>query len=412
MPPSGVARPADTPTPRHRAGTTTRDREVTVAPTPPRDAADGGATPDASALQLLDADGRLVTDGPAAEYLPLVESLDHDLLRRFHRDMVVIRRFDVEAANLQRQGQLGLWVPSMGQEAAQVGSGHAARPQDHVFPAYREHAIAMIRGIDVLDIIRLLRGVTHGGWDPAESRFHLYTLVIGSQTLHATGYAMGVALDGATATGDPDRDEAVIVYFGDGATSQGDTNEALVFAASYRTPQVFFLQNNHWAISVPVSVQSRAPLYRRADGFGMPGLQVDGNDVLASYAVTRTELDAARSGAGPRLIEALTYRIGAHTSSDDPTKYRLDAELQEWVGRDPIRRYETWLRSRGESDAFFAEVAEEAEDLAADIRARTLALESPPADAMFDHVYTDPHPVTAAQKQWLAEYEASFGAGA
>ncbi len=361
-------------------------------------------------VQLLSADGVLQTDGPAADYLPLVERLRDDELRRFHRDMVVVRRFDVEAANLQRQGQLGLWVPSTGQEAAQVGSAHAARDQDHIFPAYREHAIAMIRGVDILGIIRMLRGTTHGGWNPAESKnFHLYTLVIASQTLHATGYAMGIALDGMHATGDPEKDEAVIVYFGDGATSQGDFNEALVFAASYQTPQVFFLQNNHWAISVPVSVQSRVPLVQRAVGFGIPGVQIDGNDVLASYAVTAKNLDAARGGEGPSLIEALTYRIGAHTSSDDPTKYREDAELQSWVARDPIVRFETWLRSRGADDAFFAEIAEEAEDFAADIRARTHQIGTPSTDKIFDHVYSEPHPVTSDQKQWLENYEASLG---
>jgi pyruvate dehydrogenase E1 component alpha subunit len=363
----------------------------------------------ADTIQLLTPDGVLQTEGPSADYLPLVEALGDDELRRFHRDMVVIRRFDNEGTNLQRQGQMGLWVPSTGQEAAQVGSARATRAHDHIFPAYREHAIAMIRGVDVLDIVRLLRGVTHGGWDPAEhGNFHLYTLVIGSHALHATGYAMGIGFDGTTATGHPDTDEAVIVYFGDGAMSQGDVNEALVFAASYQTPQVFFVQNNHWAISVPVSVQSRVPLFRRAGGFGMPGIQIDGNDVLASYAVTKSNLDAARSGGGPRMIEALTYRIGAHTSSDDPTKYRTDAELQSWVARDPISRFEKYLRSRGEGDAFFAAVAEEAEDFAADIRRRTLALETPDAGLMFDHVYSDPHPVPAAQKQWLAEYEESF----
>ncbi len=362
-----------------------------------------------TAVQLLSNDGTLATGAATAEYRPYIDALSDETLRRFYRDMVVVRRFDVEAANLQRQGQMGLWVPSMGQEAAQVGSGHAARAQDHIFPAYREHTIAMTRGVDALDIIRMLRGITHGGWNPAENNnFHLYTLVIGSQTLHATGYAMGIAFDGLTATGDEERDEAVMVYFGDGATSQGDVNEALVFAASYQTPQVFFLQNNQWAISVPVSTQSRTPLYLRAGGFGIPGVQVDGNDVLASYAVTRKNLDEARSGGGPRFIEALTYRIGAHTSSDDPTKYRTDAELQSWVAKDPIIRYEKWLRSRGESEAWFAEIATEAEDFAADIRRRTLALDTPSSDKIFDHVYSEDHPVTTAQKQWLADYEASF----
>ena len=361
-------------------------------------------------IQLLAPDGTLNVADATAEYQHYLDELSEDDLLRFYRDMAVVRRFDVEAANLQRQGEMGLWVPSMGQEAAQVGSGHALRTQDHVFPAYREHAVGMIRGLDLINIIRLLRGVTHGGWDPATTgNFHLYSLVIGSHTLHATGYAMGIALDGLSGTGDSDKDEAVIVYFGDGSTSQGDVSEALVFAASYQSPQVFFLQNNHWAISVPVSVQSRTPLYRRGEAFGIPSVQIDGNDVLASYAVSRHNLEAARSGQGPRFIEALTYRIGAHTSSDDPTKYRSDAELQSWVARDPISRYEAWLRGKGVAQEFFTGVAEEAEDFAADIRTRTRELPDPGAELMFDHVYSEPHPLIDAQKRWLADYEASMG---
>lgn len=363
-------------------------------------------------LQLLSPAGTIVTNDETAEYLPLVEKLTDEQLREFHRQMVVIRRFDIEAANLQRQGQLALWIPSLGQEAAQVGSGFAAKPQDHIFPAYREHVVARIRGVDPIKIIEMLRGLSHGGWDPAtHNNFHLYTLVIGSQTLHATGYAMGMQLDGTTATGNPDTDAAVVVYFGDGASSQGDVSEALVFAASYQTPQVFFLQNNHWAISVPVTRQSRTPLYLRSSGFGIPGIQIDGNDVLASYAVTAASLDSARAGEGPRFIEALTYRMGAHTTSDDPTKYRDAGELEFWTAHDPIVRFEAFLRSRGADDAFFAEIAEEGEDLAADIRRRTLELESPPADKMFQHVYSDPHFTVDAQQQWFADYEASFEGG-
>ena len=365
------------------------------------------------AVQLLSVDGELRTDDVAAEYLPYVSALRDEELRQFHRDMVITRRFDVEATNLQRQGQLALWPPSHGQEAAQVGSARAARRQDHIFPSYREHSIAMIRGVDVIDIVRLMRGVTNGGWNPSDhNNFHLYTLVLGSQALHATGYAMGIALDGDSGTGDPDTDQAVMVYFGDGATSQGDVSEALVFAASFQTPQVFFLQNNHWAISVPVKVQSRTPLYLRSGGFGIPGVQIDGNDVLASYAVARKNLEEARSGQGPRMIEALTYRIGAHTTSDDPSKYRLDDELTTWVARDPILRYERFLRSRGEGDSFFDDVAAEAEDFAADVRARTMELQIPSVDMIFDNVYSEPHPLMDAQKQWLADYEASFGAEA
>lgn len=366
-------------------------------------------TESAQMVQLLSADGTIQTDDTAAEYLPYIEALPDETLRQFYRDMVITRRFDLEATNLQRQGQLALWPPSHGQEAAQVGSARAARAQDHLFPSYREHSVGMIRGVDVLDIVRLMRGVTNGGWIPAErGNFHLYTLVLGSQALHATGYAMGIALDGDSRTGNPETDQAAMVYFGDGATSQGDVSEALVFAASFNTPQVFFLQNNQWAISVPVRVQSRTPLYLRAGGFGMPGIQIDGNDVLASYAVTRKNLDEARAGNGPRLIEALTYRIGAHTTSDDPTKYRLDAETASWVAKDPIQRYAAYLRGRGEGEAFFSATATQAEDFSADLRRRTLELGLPSTDLIFDNVYSEPHPVMDVQKQWLADYEASL----
>ena len=360
-------------------------------------------------VQLLSTEGKIVTSDAAAEYLPYIEQLSDEQLRDFHRNMVVMRMIDVDAANLQRQGQLAMWIPSLGQEAAQVGSAFAARPQDHLFPAYREHAVARIRGVDPIKLIALLRGLSHGGWDPQlNGNFHLYTLVIGSQTLHATGYAMGIQLDGAMATGDLEADEAVMVYFGDGATSQGDVSEALVFAASYQTPVVFFLQNNHWAISVPVTKQSRTPLYLRPSGFGIPSVQIDGNDVLASYAVTRANLDATRSGVGPRFIEALTYRMGAHTTSDDPTKYRRSEELEFWTAADPISRFEAYLRSRGEGDEFFAEVATEGADAASDIRRRIHDLVTPPVSSMFANVYSEPHPVMDAQLAWLEAYEASF----
>jgi 2-oxoisovalerate dehydrogenase E1 component alpha subunit len=363
-------------------------------------------------IQLLSPEGTLVETDATAPYLPLVAELSDDQLREFHRHMVVIRRFDIEAANLQRQGQLALWIPSLGQEAAQVGSGFAARPQDNIFPSYREHVIARMRGVDLIKIIELLRGISHGGWDPKQfNNFHLYTLVLGSQSLHATGYAMGIGLDGKSGTGDVEKDEAVVVYFGDGATSQGDVSEAMVFAASYNTPQLFFLQNNHWAISVPVTRQSRTPLYLRPSGFGIPGAQVDGNDILASYAVSRSFLDEARSGKGPRFIEALTYRMGAHTTSDDPTKYRDDAELEFWTARDPIVRFETYLRAKGADDAFFADVKQEGDDLAADIRARTLAIEPPPSSDMFAHVYAEPSALMQTQAAWLENFESSFEGG-
>jgi pyruvate dehydrogenase E1 component alpha subunit len=364
-------------------------------------------------LRLLGPDGTLVKDDRNEKYFDAIAHLGEADYREFYRVMSVVRRFDVEAGNLQRQGQMALWVPSVGQEGAQVGSAFATRGQDHIFPAYREHAAAYVKGLDLIDIIRMLRGLTNGGWDPKKTNnFHLYTLVIGSHTLHATGYAMGIGYDGACSTGNNDTDEAVLVYFGDGATSQGDTNEAMIFAQSFQTPQVFFLQNNHWAISVPVRVQSRTPLFERAAGFGMPSIQIDGNDVLMSYAATRLSMDAARSGQGPHFIEALTYRIGAHTTSDDPSKYQDDDELAFWQAHDPIDRFRTYLHGLGVEEQFFKDVATEAEDYAADIRARILALEDPPMKDIFAHVFTEDHPVITQERQWLENYTASFDEGA
>ena len=362
------------------------------------------------AVSVLDEHGAIRPTPAAEPYADRALAVPVEQRVGFLRDMVLTRVFDVGAANLQRQGQLALWVQSYGQEAAQVGSARATRAQDSVFPAYREHAVGMIRGLDPIEIIKLYRGLVHGAWDPAANgNFHQYCLVIGSQTLHATGYAMGLQLDGATATGDPERDEAVVVYFGDGASSQGDTNEALVFAASYATPQLFFIQNNHWAISVPAERQSRVPLAQRASGFGMPGVRIDGNDVLATYAVTRALLDDARAGRGPALIEALTYRIGGHSSSDDPTKYRSDEELARWGERDPILRLRRHLESEGVGAEVFDGLDAEGADLAADVRRRTLELPDPPMSDMFEHVYSEPHPLMEAQLQWLRDYEASYG---
>ncbi|WP_409047660.1 thiamine pyrophosphate-dependent dehydrogenase E1 component subunit alpha [Microbacterium sp. HA-8] len=365
-------------------------------------------------VRLLTADGTLAPTPAAEKYRPIIDALGDADLERFYRDMVVVRAFDREATNLQRQGQLALWPPSFGQEAAQVGSAHAARPQDHLFPSYREHVVCMIRGVDPVDIVRLMKGLTHGGWDPtdpANGNTHIYTLVLGSQTLHAAGFGMGLAFDGRCGTGDPERDEAVIVYYGDGASSQGDVHEAMVFAASFDAPQVFFLQNNQWAISVPVATQSKAPLVDRAAGYGIPSVQVDGNDVLASYAVSRTALDEARAGGGPRAIEAVTYRMGAHTTSDDPTKYRTSDEERAWAQRDPIARMRAFLEGRGAAQGFFDGIDEQGRDVAADVRARTMALEGLRADDMFEHVYSEPHPLMEAQRAWSRDYEASFEGG-
>ncbi|TNC18261.1 pyruvate dehydrogenase (acetyl-transferring) E1 component subunit alpha [Georgenia sp. 311] len=360
-------------------------------------------------VQLLDPEGRRLDH---SRYDAWVADLGPAELRGLYRDMVLARRFDAEATALQRQGELGLWPPSLGQEAAQVGSGRALRPRDFVFPSYREHAVAHTRGLDMRRLLRVFRGVEHGGWDPAAHNFHLYTFVIGSHTLHATGYAMGVQRDGDVGTGDPDRDRAVVVYFGDGATSQGDVHEAMVFAAVTKAPVVFVCQNNQWAISVPTSGQTTVPLARRGPGLGIPSVRVDGNDVLASYAVTAEALERARSGGGPTFIEAYTYRMGAHTTSDDPTRYRTSAEEDYWRERDPIARLRTYLTAQGHADeAFLAEVEAAAEELGESTREYCRALTPPPAETMFDHVYAAAHPQVEAERAWFTEYQASFAEG-
>ncbi|MDQ1082214.1 MULTISPECIES: thiamine pyrophosphate-dependent enzyme [Microbacterium] len=370
---------------------------------------------DPALVRVLAADGTLAPTPAAERYLPLIDALTDAELETFYRDMVSIRAFDVQATNLQRQGQLALWPPSFGQEAAQVGSARAARAQDHIFPSYREHVVTRIRGVDPLDIIRLMRGLTHGGWDPTDPKngnTHIYTLVLGAQTLHAAGFGMGLVFDGKCGTGDPERDEAVIVYYGDGASSQGDVHEAMVFAASFQTPQVFFLQNNQWAISVPVATQSRSPLYKRGEGYGIPSLQVDGNDVLASYAVSKVALDEARAGGGPRAIEAMTYRMGAHTTSDDPTKYRTLDEEKAWALRDPIARMRTYLEGRGASQQFFDDADAEGAALANDVRVRTNELGAIPRSHMFESVYSEAHALIQEEQRWLDDYEASMEGGA
>ncbi len=359
-------------------------------------------------VQFLSMEGEVRVPAQWAEYGEYLKRLTEADYLKFYRDMARIRRFDNEATALQRQGQLGLWVPAIGQEGAQIGSGYGVGPNDHIFPSYREHGVALTHGIDLMSILKMLRGVNHGGWNPDETRFHLYAIVLGTQVLHATGYAMGVKFDGKVGTGKKDEDLAVISYMGDGATAEGDVSEAFLFAAVNESPIVFFVQNNQWAISSRSSAQTKVPLYQRGDGFGVPGIRIDGNDVLASYAVTAKHMDDARAGKGPSLIEALTYRIGAHTTSDDPTRYREDEEVEYWKARDPITRFEKFLRRNGIGQDFFDEVDHAGELLSAEIREATFALKNPPIENMFKHVYSEQHPVIDEQLAWLEGYEASF----
>jgi 2-oxoisovalerate dehydrogenase E1 component subunit alpha len=359
-------------------------------------------------VQLLTPEGERV-DHP--EYSGYLDGIGPEELRGFYRDLLLTRRVDMEATALQRQGELGIWASLLGQEAAQIGSGRALSAQDYAFPTYREHGVAWCRGVDPLFLLGLFRGVDNGGWDPNEFNFHLYTIVIGAQTLHATGYAMGVQRDGAVGSGDPDKDTAVIAYFGDGASSQGDVNEAFVWASVFNAPVVFFCQNNQWAISEPIEKQSRIPLYQRAAGFGFPGIRVDGNDVLACYAVTKAALNRAREGSGPTLVEAYTYRMGAHTTSDDPTRYRLSSELEAWKLKDPIERVKVYLSRNGHADhTFFDEIDREADELAAHVRQGCLDLPEPDPTRIFDYVHAEKTPELAEQQRGFAAYRASFEA--
>ncbi len=365
--------------------------------------------PDQGLIQLLTPEGERI-DHP--DYPLDLSAAD---IAGLYRDLVLVRQIDTVAISLQRQGELGIWASLLGQEAAQIGSGRALRPDDMVFPTYREHGVAWCRGIDPVKLLELYRGVSHGGWAPEEHKFHLYTIVIGAQTLHATGYAMGIQRDGAVG-GDPANQgtgEAVIVYFGDGAISQGDVNEAFVWASVFNAPVVFFCQNNQWAISEPLEKQSRIPLYQRARGFGFPGLRVDGNDVLACYAVTQKAMQAAREGQGPTLIEAFTYRMGAHTTTDDPTRYRLASELEVWKLKDPIERVRAYLVRTGLAEAgFFAEVDAEAKQVGARVREACRTMPDPPPLAIFDPVYAEPTAILRAEREQYAAYLDSFEEGA
>jgi 2-oxoisovalerate dehydrogenase E1 component alpha subunit len=347
----------------------------------------------------------LTPEGERVEHPDYPLEVSADEIKALYRDLVLVRRIDFEAIALQRQGELGIWASLLGQEAAQVGSGRALGPRDMAFPTYREHGVAWCRGLDPMKLLELFRGVSHGGWDPRAHNFHLYTIVIGSQTLHATGYAMGIQRDGAVG----EDGEAVIAYFGDGATSQGDVNEAFIWASVTNAPVVFFCQNNQWAISEPLERQSRVPLYKRALGFGFPGVRVDGNDVLACLAVTRQAMQAAREGQGPTLIEAFTYRMGAHTTTDDPTRYRLSAELESWKLKDPVERVKQYLIRSSLADAsFFEGIEAEANQVGTRVRKSCLEMPDPQPLSMFDNVYAEPNALVELERERFAAYLDSF----
>ncbi|CAN5217751.1 pyruvate dehydrogenase (acetyl-transferring) E1 component subunit alpha [soil metagenome] len=344
--------------------------------------------PDAP-VRLLDEEGGL----HEADGFPL-DLKDADLVA-LYRFMVLARRVDRQAINLQRQGQLGVYASLLGQEAAQVGAAYALGEPDWVFPSYREMGAALVRGIDPAAILHTFRGTWLSDHDPYDGNFALLSIPIGTQALHAAGFAMGAKFDGA--------DLVAMSFFGDGATSEGDTHEALNFAAVFDAPCVFLVQNNQYAISVPLSLQTRAPtIAHKAVGYGMPGYRCDGNDVLATYAVARRAVDRARRGEGPSLVEAVTYRMEAHTTADDPTRYRTETELGEWRAKDPIARYETFLRREGLlDDPQRDEVEQEARELVARVRGEIY--DAPHGDPLelFEHVYVEPVPAYDEQRGQL-----------
>ncbi len=345
-------------------------------------------------VQLLDAEAQ---SHRHHSYSPLLST---EQVRDAYRTMFLARRLDNEGTNLQRQGQLALWAPAKGQEAAQIGAVAALRATDMVYPSYRELAMVMHRGIDPLAVFQIMRGITHATWDVEAHHMGVFAFVVGAQTLQAVGYGMGITLDGA--------DEVVLVCLGDGATSEGHVSEALNFAAVYNAPVVFLVQNNQYAISVPTAQQFRGAPTARAAGFGMPGVRVDGNDLFAVHAVVAEAAARARAGGGPTLVEAMTYRIGAHTTADDPSRYRSREEEDTWGARDPLVRTERWLREQGTGDDFFADLAAEGDSVATDLRARVLALEPQGITDLYEFVLAEPSAALTEEREQVAAYLAGL----
>ena len=345
--------------------------------------------PTGAPLTLVDADGRTVPSAGLA--MPGDEAL-----LALYRKMVLARRFDTQATALTRQGRLAVYPSARGQEAGEVGAVLALRPQDWLFPTYRDTMAVVCRGLDPVEVLSLLRGDWHCGYDPYEYRVAPQCTPLATNTLHAVGVAHAAKLKG--------EDTVALVMLGDGATSEGDTHAALNFAAVWQAPVVFFVQNNGYAISVPLSKQTAAPsLAHKGVGYGVPGMLVDGNDAAAVYAAVRGAVASGAEGGGPTLIEALTYRIEAHTNADDATRYRGQAEVDGWLARDPLARLRKHLTARGLLDEpAVAALEAEAEAEAAALRQRVNAdIAHDPAD-LFRHVYAEQTPDLRRQQQELS----------
>jgi 2-oxoisovalerate dehydrogenase E1 component alpha subunit len=340
-------------------------------------------------IQLVAPDGTPTSETRYRRELP------PEALAWLYESMVVTRDLDGEFVNLQRQGELALFASCRGQEAAQIGATGCLLKTDWLFPQYREIGAFLVRGLTPAQMGAVWRGKWHGGLGFTEKCVAPISIQIGTHGLHAVGAAMAAQR--------LDEDSVTLAFLGDGATSEGDAHEALNVAAVFKAPCVFFVQNNQWAISVPVSRQMAGPsIAHRAIGYGMPGIRVDGNDVLACYAVTAEAAKRAREGGGPTLIEAITYRMGPHTTSDDPTRYRSDEEVDYWAARDPIQRYRTYLQSVGVwSERLEDRVATKSKRLRSELRESVVGADDFDVADIFDTVYHDITPDLVTQREKL-----------
>src|SRR5499433_149968 len=338
-------------------------------------------------LSVLDAEGNL--DASLDPRLPGEE------LKRLYRDMLLARRLDERMVRLQRQGRIGTFAPIKGQEASQIGSVFTLRQTDWMVPSFRETAAMLWRGWPVEKLLMLYAGYLEGGQpEPSQNDLPI-TIPVATQLPHAVGLAYAAQYRGD--------DAVVMAYCGDGATSEGDFHEALNFAGVWHVPIVFVVQNNQWAISVPLKKQTHSrTLAQKALAYGLPGIQVDGNDVLAVYAAAREAVDRARAGDGPTLIECVTYRLGVHTTADDPTKYRSDAEVAMWEQKDPLTRFKAYLEKRNLLEEGLEHRVDE--EIAEAIR-RFEAVPAPDPLTMFDHVYAELPPHLVAQREEMAARE-------
>jgi len=349
-----------------------------------------GLLPSLAPVRFVDESGTAVKPPSGFEAPP------DAMLRQAYRLMVLGRRFDIQATALTKQGRLAVYPSSRGQEACQVAGVLALGKDDWLFPTYRDSVALVARGVDPVEVLTLLRGDWHCGYDPMATRVAPQCTPLATQVLHATGMA-----DALRRKGDGG---VVMALIGDGGTSEGDFHEALNFAAVFNAPVVFFIQNNKYAISVPLARQSAAPaLAYKGIGHGVRSEQVDGNDLVAVLAVLTAAVEHARAGRGPFLVEAHTYRMDAHTNADDATRYRDEEEVRRWGDADPLERLETYLRSRQVlAEADVEAVRAQAEDFAADLRTRMNADTEADLLEIFDHVFAEPTPQLLEQREQLA----------